>query len=232
MTGQELYDLGLPHVGEQYMFGASVPKNNKKWKGPWDCAEFASWLVYQVSGKLYGCYSSVSNPATADAYTGYWHRDAQMLGKIITLEDAARTPGAAVLRAPASGLIGHIAISDGRGGTVEAHSSKTGVIKSVISGRRWDYGVLVPGISYTKAGVVSVTPPDHIVYRYTSPMIVSMKVGTIQRALKQAGFDPKGIDNVFGTDTLNAVIAFQESKGLVVDGEVGKDTARALGITL
>lgn len=232
MTGQKIYDLGVPHVGEQYVFGASVPKNNKKWKGPWDCAEFASWLVYQVSEKLYGCYSSVSNPATADAYTGYWHRDARKLGKIITLEDAIRTPGAAVLRVPATGLIGHIAISDGKGGTVEAHSTRTGVIKSVIAGRRWDYGVLVPGITYTKAGAVPVTPPDHIVYRYMIPMMVSAKVGIIQRALKQAGFDPKGIDNIFGTDTLHAVIAFQESKGLVTDGEVGTETANALGISL
>ena len=63
-------------------------------------------------------------------------------------------------------------------------------------------------------------------------MMVAPAVGKIQKALKAAGFDPKGIDNVFGTDTLKAVEAFQQAHDLVVDGEVGNDTAAALGIQL
>jgi len=63
-------------------------------------------------------------------------------------------------------------------------------------------------------------------------MMISPVVGKIQKALTDAGFDTKGIDNVFGQNTLKAVEAFQAAKDLVVDGEVGKDTAAALGITL
>src|SRR6266702_2188838 len=96
-----------------------APKDNSKWKGPWDCAEFASWLVFQAAGMLYGCASDSADPASSDAYTGYWARDAETLGVKIPVEQAIRTPGAAVLRSPQSGATGHIVISDGRGYRVD-----------------------------------------------------------------------------------------------------------------
>jgi len=61
---------------------------------------------------------------------------------------------------------------------------------------------------------------------------VGPKIGQIQKALKAAGFDPHGIDNIFGAETLKAVEAFQQAHDLVVDGEVGNETAKALGINL
>jgi len=233
MTGQDILDLGNSHVGETYQLGVLVPKDNAGWTGPWDCAEFASWLVFQVSAKLYGCVNDVGRPATADAYTGYWIRDAENIGKIITIEQATATPGAALVRASSAEVkIGHIVISDGKGGTVEAHSTATGVINSVVNGRRWDYGVLVPWIDYTQTQPKPVTPPATVIYRYTQPMMVSSKIGEIQQALTDQGFDTFGIDNIFGHDTAQAVEAFQEDNGLVPDGEVGPKTAAALGITL
>lgn len=233
MTGIEMLSLGNEHVGEPYILGAQVPKDDADWKGPWDCAEFVSWLVFQVSGKLYGCNNDLANSAKADAYTGYWRNDAEFKGKIITVENALSTAGAAILRVPAVGLIGHIVLSDGRGGTVEAHSRKKGVIHSVVSGRRWDYGVLVPWINYdVQDPPQPYERPNDVIYRYTLPRMVGAAVGKIQRALKEAGFDPQGIDNVFGVNTLKAVQAFQEANDLVVDGEVGPQTATALGIHL
>ena len=232
MTGQQILDTAKPHIGEPYILGTLVPKNNAGWKGPWDCAEFVSWVVYQVSGKLYGCNNNLGNPATADAYTGFWRDNAESIGKIISIEEAIKTPGAAILRAAATGTIGHIVISTGHGGTVEAHSHADGVIASVVSGRRWDYGILVPWIDYAPLQETTYVPPAYTIYRYTSPMMISPVVGKIQKALTDAGFDTKGIDNVFGQNTLKAVEAFQAAKDLVVDGEVGKDTAAALGIAL
>ena len=232
MTGNEILNLGNKHIGEKYILGSQVPKNNKSWKGPWDCAEFVTWIIFQISGKLYGCNNDLGNPAVADAYTGYWRNDAEIKGKIITVEQAAKTPGAAILRVPAVGLTGHIVISDGGGGTVEAHSHVDGVINSVVNGRRWDFGILVPWIDYQSQPTVQYIPPDYTIYRYTLPSMVGSKVGQIQRALKTAGFDPHGIDNIFGPGTLKAVEAFQQSNNLVVDGEVGRDTAKVLGINL
>ena len=63
-TGEQLLALASRHVGEKYVFGALAPKNNQNWKGPWDCAEFASWLVFQTSNSLYGCGNNEGNPSS------------------------------------------------------------------------------------------------------------------------------------------------------------------------
>ncbi|MFP5502714.1 MAG: peptidoglycan-binding protein [Candidatus Sericytochromatia bacterium] len=55
-------------------------------------------------------------------------------------------------------------------------------------------------------------------------------VQTLQRELKQAGFNPGGIDGKFGPNTQKAVERFQRAKGLAVDGVVGPKTWAALGV--
>jgi len=231
-TGEQVLQLALPHVGDKYVLGVLVPKNNPNWAGPWDCAEFASWLVFEVSGLLYGCDRDFGNPATADAYTGYWERDARTTGHIISVEQAAGIPGAAVLRFPETGATGHVVISDGQGGTVEAHSSRDGVIQSTLANRRWDAGVLVPGIQYGQAVSVKVPPPETTIYRMTTPPMHGDTVLAIQQALKFSGFDPGALDAEFGPHTHSAVVAFQISHHLVADGEVGAQTAALLGVRL
>jgi N-acetylmuramoyl-L-alanine amidase len=119
-TGGNILQLASQHIGEKYRFGILVPKDNNTWKGPWDCAEFASWLTFQAAAKLYGCDRDFGDPSSADAFTGYWERDAKSLGQIIGLDQAAGTAGAFVVRIPFGGATGHIVISDGKGGTVEA----------------------------------------------------------------------------------------------------------------
>ena len=230
--GQRILQLGRKHIGEAYVLGALAPKNNPQWKGPWDCAEFASWLVFQTAGVLYGCDSNSADPASADAFTGFWARDVARLGVKIPVERAARMPGAAVLRNPQPGAVGHIVISDGRGGTVEAHSTKAGVIASTLTGRRWDTGILVPGIEYSERAEQVVEAPKFIVYRLTKPHMTGPSVRQIQRKLKEKGFKLGRTDGDFGPTTHAAVVSFQASRGLLVDGEVGRSTARALGVKL
>ncbi len=53
-------------------------------------------------------------------------------------------------------------------------------------------------------------------------------VTALQARLNELGFDPKGIDGNFGPGTKAAVEAFQQNKGLVVDGKVGPITFAAL----
>ena len=60
-TGSELLDLARRHIGEEYQ-NVRVPKNNANWRGPWDCAEFMSWLVFQCAGFLYGCLDNSAGP--------------------------------------------------------------------------------------------------------------------------------------------------------------------------
>ena len=228
MHGAHILSLAAQHIGEKYVLGIVVPKDVKSYTGPWDCAEFGTWLVYQVTGKLYGCANNEGDPNGADAYSGFWVRDARKLGRIITVEEAAKTPGAAVVRIAGKGLIGHLAISDGLGGTVEAHSSRTGVMRNKISGRRWDMGVLIPELIYTQttaAPAVPIKKPAVLIYRWKTPMMFSESIKNIQRAV---GLTGKNVDGWYGSKTHNAVKAYQVKMGLVPDGEVGPETAAHL----
>ena len=46
----------------------------------------------------------------------------------------------------------------------------------------------------------------------------------LQFQLAKAGFDPNGIDGSFGNGCYRAVIAYQQARGLTVDGSVGPAT--------
>lgn len=58
------------------------------------------------------------------------------------------------------------------------------------------------------------------------------QVSLVQQKLKQYGYYDGVVDGVFGKETYNAVVWFQEKNGLKADGAVGPSTAAALGITL
>jgi hypothetical protein len=87
-TGAGLVELAKQHIGEDYEF-VLVPKNNANWRGPWDCAELMSWLVFQEAGNLYGCVDNNANPASVEAYTGAWKSDSAGLGRRIAANKAA-----------------------------------------------------------------------------------------------------------------------------------------------
>lgn len=57
------------------------------------------------------------------------------------------------------------------------------------------------------------------------------EVSQIQSRLKEWGYYNGAVDGVFGTNTRNAVIAFQKANGLTPDGIVGSKTLAAIGIT-
>ena len=243
LVGKAVLDLGVTRLNQVYR-NVLVPKDDPNWNGPWDCAEFASWLTYQCYGFLYGIADSNMNPHTADAYTGGWERDAKTKGRIIPYETAARIPGAFLLRFPPySGAMGHIVVSDGTGGTVEAMGQAYGVTRGRVAHREWDVGVLLPGVEYDDTAVPGPhpvpgqppappppLPPSTLILRRRSPMHIDERVRTLQTALQQAGFNPGPIDGLFGPKTEAAVIAYQDAKGLEVDGEVGPQTGRALGL--
>lgn len=218
------------HIGERYVYGAPVPKDNARWQGPWDCAEFISWVAFQVTGKLYGCNNNNQvAPASADAYTGYWANDArnQVVEKV-SIAAALRRPGAILLRVPSSSD-GHIVFSDGKGGTVEAHSTNRGVIAGDARDRRWDMGLLLPDVEYTENPPVARMALAEIL-RLKKPYMKGEAVKEVQRALKAHEISPGKIDGVYGPQTAAAVTAFQLEQGLNPDGEVGPITMQALGL--
>jgi len=146
VTGNDLLREAIKHLGDEYEFGADVPlEQGDDYHGETDCAEFATEVVQEVTGKIYGALAP--NSDNPDPWTGQWLADMQS-GKVIlvTLERAFRTPGALLLRRNKSG--GHIAFSDGKGGTVEAMSEKRGVCRGKIDGRGFQWGILIPNVCY------------------------------------------------------------------------------------
>lgn len=231
-SGNGILANARKHIGEDYDHDL-VPKDDPDWKGPWDCAEFASWLVYQEGNLLYGCAAGASEPARAEAHTGFWKRDSAAIGRRISVEDAAATPGAVLLRFPPKGEpMGHVAISDGRGGTVEAMSRKAGVRAGKAAGRHWDTGVLIPGFTYETDPAAAPVPGPAVLYAQGLPNMNPDVVRAIQGGLKRAGFDPGGLTGAFDAATTAAVYGFQKREGIVTDGEVGEETARLLGVPL
>lgn len=55
-------------------------------------------------------------------------------------------------------------------------------------------------------------------------------VGDVQMALTELGYRPGPIDGIFGPATEEALLRFQESEALAIDGVAGLETAAALGL--
>jgi hypothetical protein len=235
VNAADILALASLHLGEPCHLGAYAPKDNPNWKGPWDAAEFASWLVYQVSGRLVGCENDDSDPAEAEAYAGCWRRDGGLFNAFISVAEAAALAGTFVLRFSRSGRLGHVVVSDGKGGTIEARSAAAGVCRSTLDGRRWDAGVELPWLSYERAAGGSGPPRPA---RPPRPPATLLRLGAhgelvreVQEALAAGGLDPGPTDGIFGPHTFAAARAFQIRKALVPDGEVGPETLKALGVS-
>lgn len=228
--GKDVLATARPHIGEKYVFGARAQLDNPDYKGPWDCAEFATWCVKQTYGILFGTTDYGTGP---DPFSGAWFKDAASHETLISLEDAARTPGAVLLRKPGEGRIGHVAFSVGNGDTIEAHSTRTGVIQGKVykPGRVWHGGCLIPGVSYEPNDAVPEPEPEPLkVIERTHPFRRGAYIEKLQKALEAAGVSTGGVDGIYGFNTEKAVINFQIMEGLHADGRVGPVTAQALDL--
>jgi N-acetylmuramoyl-L-alanine amidase len=147
-TADDMVKLAMQHVGEKYVLGADVPLDNGKYHGPWDCAEFASWLVYQMTGQLIGCVKDDVPVGKAEPYSDSWARDGEKAGHVMSPQEAGKLRGAVLVRRPRNDKPGHVSISRGDGTTIEAMDHVHGVAVGKIDGRRWDVCFRVPGIKY------------------------------------------------------------------------------------
>ncbi len=95
-------------------------------------------------------------------------------------------------------------------------------------------GVVGPATRKALGGTKPSTTPDK---PSTETVSGTLKMGsrgtgvkTLQSTLTAKGYNTKGVDGVFGSNTEKAVRSFQKSKNLSVDGVVGPVTKKALGI--
>jgi len=68
---------------------------------------------------------------------------------------------------------------------------------------------------------------DRLLYR-RSPMLQGDDIADVQRRLSGLGFDPGGVDGIFGDNTHAAITEFQHNMGLVTDGICGPLTLSEL----
>ena len=235
IAGQDVIALARTKIGQSYELGATPDFDNQHETGPWDCAEFCSWVLYRLTGQAYGARPAAYRADTGglEAWTGHWQSDLNA-GKFheIDISDALSIPGAILLRHPnhANIKIGHIAFSAGNADTIEAKDSNSGVVHGSAQERYWTSALLI------RDDIVYDRNPGDYWYRYprkywrlTNPETNGSEVMKIKRKLVSAGFAIDMTHDRFNEEVFNAVADFQRSKGLVVDGIVGPDTLRALG---
>jgi hypothetical protein len=83
-----------------------------------------------------------------------------------------------------------------------------------------------------ESGSIAAPAPVFTLARFLkreSPYVRGNDVLAVQRELYESGFDPQGLDGIYGPKTAEAVRRFQRSEGLKTDRIVGERTARALG---
>lgn len=85
-------------------------------------------------------------------------------------------------------------------------------------------------------GVKMVNAENYKTAVYTSSIVKQGSRGEmvkkIQQKLKNWGYYKGKVDGIFGAKTKEAVKYFQRKNGLTVDGVVGKNTLKALGISI
>ncbi|MGC9960742.1 MAG: peptidoglycan-binding protein [Acidimicrobiales bacterium] len=103
------------------------------------------------------------------------------------------------------------------GGAVAAFQRQRGLRCDGVCGRETWAAVVEAG--YTLG--------DRTLYR-RAPMIHGDDVAELQRRLSALGFDPGGVDGIFGDRTATALSEFQQNVGLTVDGICGHLTITEL----
>ena len=113
----------------------------------------------------------------------------------------------------------HVGVYMGDGTVVHAKGRDYGVVREGLGATGWNrFGRLT-----IFADEAAVTGDLVRTLKKTSPRMRGDDVRAVQTALLGSGFDPKGIDGVYGPNTQKAVIAYQKANGLEADGIVRAD---------
>jgi hypothetical protein len=208
-------------------------KVGSKWIGHlvWDC----SGLTKYCGVKLGLSFHHGSNSS--------WNYDCQYKGKF---DKGMKLPVGAWVYTGTAKSHGHIGIVVDDTWVVEAQGTKSGVVKSKLSLKKWTYWGLAKGMSFDfipGVGKIDNKPVETVVQvpktttsstSTKKPVYPTIRRGDrgevvtqCQRLLAKDGSNLE-IDGIFGPGTQSAVKAFQRRHGLTVDGIVGPQTWKAL----
>ena len=137
---------------------------------------------------------------------------------------------------------GHVGVYIGNGKAIECTASWQGNVQITCVGnmgklaglnsRRWSGHGKLPFISYDNERPNATPDMSEKINVSQFPIIRKGSKGSyvtiLQKTLVEKGYDPKGIDGIFGPGCDKAVRQYQKDKGLVVDGCVGPKTWNSL----
>ena len=98
----------------------------------------------------------------------------------------------------------------------------------IITSSNLDFNKIAANKGYKVSGVMEVSLPP--VSKTLKQGAKGAEVKRLQIRLQNRGFNPNGIDGVYGKGTMNAVKQFQRSKSMKADGIASAQTLRALGL--
>lgn len=185
-TGRDLIGAAITFLGQPY---STAPGRDDPESGHKDCSGLVAAAYALTTAVPLGANVSVTIFALA-----------QREGLVISREQAYATPGACVFK-PDNPLLGwgpagHIAFSDGEGGTVEATPPRVQRLPLGYNAPWSPEACLLPGIMYSEAAE-PVTPPQE----ESMVIIVGRTVfGVLQAAVYGNGV----IGPVFGAESTNA----------------------------
>lgn len=123
---------------------------------------------------------------------------------------------------------GHCGVYIGSGQVVEASPKwKNGVQITSLRDREWLKHGKLPYIEYDITAVVVEVKRTNIELTVLQKGSKGNEVKTLQRLLKALGYNLT-VDGDFGSNTQNALKAYQKAKGLSVDGICGKNSWNSL----
>ncbi|RSM35350.1 hypothetical protein DMA12_44690 [Amycolatopsis balhimycina DSM 5908] len=152
---QRFLDVAVAQTGDHYVWGAHAGMNDPD-PTAFDCSDLVQWATHQVGVDL---------PRTAWEQYEFLHKR----GFTIPVDQAIHTPGALLFSFssdPDKGLPAHnhVAISLGNGRTMEAKGTQYGVGSWEANTKRFQYAVVIPGVSDGGAGShPAPAPAAHVV---------------------------------------------------------------------
>ena len=223
MTADTFVALLVAQLGKPYRLGAEVKLDDPD-PAAFDCSELVQWAFNRAGTKITdGAWLqyAATSPVSSGIRTG---------DLVFLRNNPARSNG-----------IGHVGIvadrtSTGEWRIIEARGRAWGVTNKRTLGD-WRNLSTFAGVRRFPGLVLSW--PQQTTYPPTLRKGSRGKwVNRLQAELKAAGYHgdilnraPLAVDGDMGTQTVRAVKRYQKAHGLVVDGVVGLQTWRSLGIT-
>ena len=200
-------------------------KYGKKWIGHYvaDCSGMFSWAFKKLGGYMYHGSNTMWKKYMVNKgpLTKGQRSDGQEL-----------KPGTAVFKVKGDNYH-HVGLYVGNGTVIEAKGTYYGVVTSTVS--TWHAWGEMKGVDYGDATDTVTPEPAETestlgtrLLKRTSPYMRGDDVKALQSMLNALGFDCGAVDGIFGDKTRAGVKAFQQAKGLVVDGIVGPMTKAVL----